>query len=103
MTCLKLSDFSPEKNVNKFETFKDCDRAANGVLYISGQTNGFLSGSVIREIDLGTHTLFIADVTDGKVLSESPSVTYEYYQKNIKPAAGKKENRICMQDMRIYL
>ena len=95
----KTFGFQSGKNVNKFETFKDCDRAANGILYITGQTNGFLSGSVMQEIDLGTHTLFIADVTDGKVLSESPSVTYEYYQKNIKPAPEKKKTgyvcRIC--------
>jgi rubredoxin len=40
---------------------------------------------VNKSIDLGTHTMFIADVLDAQVLSDKPSVTYDYYQKNIKP------------------
>ena len=36
-------------------------------------------------VDLGTHTLFIAEITEKQVLSDVESVTYSYYQKNIKP------------------
>ena len=32
----------------------------NGLLYVKGGTNAFMSGKVVREIDLGTHTMFIA-------------------------------------------
>ena len=44
----------------------------------------------IETVDLGTHTLFIADVTDAQILSYGEPVTYSYYQKNIKPAPEKK-------------
>jgi len=36
-------------------------------------------------VDLGTHTMFIAEVTDMEVLSDVPSATYSFYQENIKP------------------
>lgn len=73
-------------------------RSENGVIYIAEETNAFLSAKVVSATDLGTHTLFLADVTDGAVLSEDNSVTYSYYQKNIKtaPAATeKKKGFIC--------
>ena len=60
-------------------------RAENGVAYVGGVTNAYLSGKVVQSIDLGTHTMFLADVTGGEVLSGGESVTYAYYQKNIKP------------------
>lgn len=84
--------FQSGKDVDKFEkfTFK---RAENGVVYIPDETNAFISAKVVEKIDLGTHTLFIADVTDAEVLSEDTSVTYEYYHKNIKPAPKKDDEK----------
>lgn len=84
--------FQSGKDVDKFEkfTFK---RAENGVVYIPEETNAFISAKVVEKIDLGTHTLFIADVTDAEVLSEDTSVTYEYYHKNIKPAPKKDDEK----------
>ncbi|WP_455719211.1 rubredoxin-like domain-containing protein, partial [Agathobacter sp.] len=67
-----------------------------GLVYLVDETNAFLSAKVSQMIDLGTHTLFIADVVDGAVLSDEESVTYGYYQKNIKPAPEtKKKGFIC--------
>ena len=74
---------------------------ANGTLAVLEGTNTCLSGKVIHTVDLGTHTLFLADVTDGEVLSQDPSVTYAFYQKNIKvnqkPSSGSPEKKgwIC--------
>ncbi len=68
-------------------------RAENGLIYISEDCNAYLSAKVISSVDLGTHTLFVADVTDAQVLSDSESVTYAYYQKNIKPAPKKEEKK----------
>lgn len=65
--------------------------ADNGLLYVSAYANAFMSGKVIKEIDLGTHTMFIAEMTDGEVLSDKPSMTYEYYQANVKPRSEKKK------------
>ena len=61
-------------------------RANNGIIYLTEETNAFLSARVRSMIDLGTHTLFLAEVTDAEVLSDDPSVTYAYYQSNIKQA-----------------
>ena len=73
-------------------------RAGNGIVYIADECNAYISAKVISSTDLGTHTLFLADVTDCAVLSENNSVTYSYYQKYIKSApkaAEKKKGFIC--------
>ncbi len=75
-----------------------CPRAENGVIYIAGETNAYLSAKVVSSTDLGTHTLFLADVTGGEVLSDAESITYSYYQKYVKTApkdAEKKKGFIC--------
>ena len=77
--------FQSGRDVDKFDGFETYDRAANGIAYLNQYANAFLSGKVVQTVDLGTHTLFIADVADGEVLSSVPSVTYTYYHKNIKP------------------
>lgn len=65
--------------------------ADNGLLYVSAYANAFMSGKVVKEIDLGTHTMFVAQMTDGEVLSDKPSMTYEYYLANVKPRPEKKK------------
>ena len=70
--------------MNKFEGRND-PRSENGVRYLTDSCNAFLSGKVLQTVDCGTHTLFIADVTQAQVLCTVPSVTYAYYFDNIKP------------------
>ena len=77
--------FQTGRDTDKFKDFKDAKIAANGVLYVTKGTNAWISASVVRSVDLGTHTLFIANVTDMDILSDAPSVTYTYYQDHIKP------------------
>lgn len=76
--------FQSGRNVNKFADFTDYKVSANDTPYITRYTNAYLSGKVKQEIDLGTHTMFIADVTQAVVLSDVPTATYDYYQKHIK-------------------
>ena len=68
------------------DEFVECpfERAANGITYVAKECNGYISAKVTQTIDLGTHTLFIATVTDGDVLDDSPSATYAYYHAHIK-------------------
>ena len=68
-------------------------RAENGVIYLADDCNAFLSAKVISATDLGTHTLFLAEVTDAEILSEEESVTYSYYQKHIKTAPQNREKK----------
>lgn len=80
--------FQSGRDVNKFE---GCDvemRSSNGLLYLPKYTNAYLSGQVNYAKDLGSHTLFIADITEAVHLSDDPSLTYAYYQQHIKPAVG---------------
>ena len=73
------------RDVDKFDGFTASRRAANGTLYITRGTNAYISGKVCQTIDLGTHTMFIFDVEESEVFNDVPSVTYAYYQANIKP------------------
>lgn len=82
-----------------FQSGRDADklqglevsRSENNIFYLKEHASAFLSGKVVQEFDLGTHTLFLADVTDGELLSGQPSVTYTYYQNNIKPKPQRTE------------
>jgi len=70
------------------DKFADCfydERTANGLRYVPESVNCVMSGKVVDSYDYGTHTLFIADVTEALVLSSEASVTYQYYFENIKP------------------
>lgn len=84
--------FQSGKDVNKFADFKDCKRGENGIFYITQGTNAFISIKVAKTEDLGSHTMFVGEITDMEVLSDDTSATYEYYMNNIKPkpeAVGK--------------
>ncbi len=76
--------FQSGREVDKFEDF-EMPRTANGIVYVLGVANAVISGKVVQAIDCGTHTLFIADVTELKTLSNDRSVTYQYYFDHIKP------------------
>ena len=81
----KAFGFRSGKDADKFSDFKAVERSGNGLYYITDATNAYISAKVVNATDLGTHTLFLADVTDCEVLSDATSVTYDYYHKNIKP------------------
>ncbi len=61
-------------------------RGDNGTLQVVQGTNAWISGTVYSTQDLGSHTLFLADVTGGDVLSPEASATYAFYHAHIKPA-----------------
>lgn len=75
------------KTADKFADFNDVYRSENGLLYLTKYANSFISGKVVTATDVGTHTLFLADVVDAEILSETESMSYAFYQKNVKPSA----------------
>lgn len=81
----KLFGFNSGRDMDKFASFSDCKRTDNDLFCITKGTNAYISAKVCKATDLGTHTMFIADVTDMQVLDDAPSSTYEYYLSNIKP------------------
>ena len=85
--------FQSGRDVDKFADYGSAKRSANGLYYITEGTNAYLSAKVVDTMDLGTHTLFLADVTDGEVLDSAASATYGYHQSKIKPAPAKEEQK----------
>jgi len=77
--------FHSGKDTDKFSGSDYNERANNGVRYLPKYSNGIISGKVKDSFDYGTHTLFIADVTQAFVLSSERSLTYQYYFDHIKP------------------
>ena len=77
--------FQSGREANKFEGLESIARSENGLMYLTEMSNAFLSGKVIQTLDYGTHTVFIADVTEAKVLESAPSMTYAYYFDHVKP------------------
>ena len=57
----------------------------NNIPYMGYQACAVISGKVLEQQDLGTHTLFIAEVTDAKLLNENAPLTYADYQNRVKP------------------
>ena len=93
--------FQSGRDVNKFAECETELRTENGLLYLPKYINSVISCVVTKSIDLGTHTLFIARVMETKVLTDSPSITYAYYQQHIKPkpeapkTEGGKKKWVC--------
>lgn len=88
----KRFGFQSGRDVDKLEGV-NADRTDNGVKYLKENSCGYISGRVIDSVDLGTHTLFVADVIDGNILSDVPPATYSYYQSNIKPKPDSNKSK----------
>ena len=76
------------RNADKFAGTEEI-RTDNGLRYLP-EANAVFSCKVVEQHDLGSHTLYIGEVTDACVLSQEPSVTYAYYQSRVKPQSPQK-------------
>ena len=92
------------RDVNKFIGFDDVRRADNGILVLSRYASAYISLKLVRTLDLGSHTLFIAELEDAQVLSDLPACTYGYYQSDIKPKPQpvKKKGWVCSVCGHVY-
>ena len=84
--------FVSGRNVNKFQ---DCtvNRSDNGLVVLPKYINSFMSLKVEKYIDFDTHGMFVCSITESRVISNVESMTYTYYQNNVKPkpkTEGKK-------------
>ena len=73
------------REVDKFEGFSGTERSHNGLLYLTEHAKTMFSCEVKEKIFLGSHTLFVGEVTESKVLSKGTPCTYAHYHKAIKP------------------
>ena len=81
----KQFGFQSGRDTDKFAEEGAEVRTVNGLRYVAEYSNAVISGKVINEVEFDTHTMFIAEVTEAAVLSNVPSVTYQYYFDHIKP------------------
>ena len=84
--------FQSGRTVDKFAGCEPL-RSDNGLIFLPWYINAFFSLKVEQYADLGTHGMFICSVTEARVISDVETMTYTYYQKNVKPrpeTEGKK-------------
>ncbi len=76
--------FQSGRNVDKFA---DCTplRSDNGLVFLPRYINSFMSLKVEQYVDLDTHGMFICSITEARVLGDRETMTYTYYQNNVKP------------------
>ena len=95
----KKFGFVSGREQDKFTAEEKNDRTANGLTYYKKATNAVISAKVVDTLEYETHTVFVAEVTEAKVLSDVRSVTYQYYFDHIKPKPGnyeeKKKGWVC--------
>lgn len=75
------------RNADKFDGF-EYSLAKNGCPYIQNGACAVIEGKVCNKLDLGSHILFVAEVTEACVLGNGEPMTYSYYQSDVKPKAG---------------
>ncbi len=73
------------RDAEKFGGFSGAERSHNGLYYITENTNAMFSCKVLSKQDLGSHMMFVGEVTEAKVLSKGTPCTYAHYHKAIKP------------------
>ena len=84
--------FQSGRTVDKFAGIDEL-RSDNGLRFLPRYINSFMSLKVESYVDLGTHGMFICSVTEARVISDKETMTYTYYQQNVKPrpeTEGKK-------------
>ena len=88
--------FRSGRNVDKFANCSPM-RSDNGLVFLPHYINSFMSLKVEDYIDLGTHGMFICSVTEARVINRVETMTYTYYQKNVKPkpATEGKKGWVC--------
>ena len=91
-SVFKTFGFQSGRNVDKFKDIKPL-HSDNGLAFLPKYINAFMSLEVEQYIDLGSHGMFICSVTEARVISDRETMTYSYYQSNVKPkpkTEGKK-------------
>ena len=107
MNVCCLSESTPFKVFETFgmqsgrdaDKFKDCTplRSQNGLVYLPRYINSYFSLEVESYIDVGTHGMFICALTETGSMSDEPTMTYTYYQNNVKPKpqTTQKKGFVC--------
>ena len=82
--------FRSGRDVDKFEGCTP-SRSANGLAVLPRYINSYMSLDVVEYIDLGSHGMFICSISEAAVVSDSETMSYSYYHKNVKPKPVEKK------------
>lgn len=88
--------FSSGRTKDKFAN-EEVLRSDNGLVFLPKYINSFLSLKVEQYVDLGTNGMFICSITEARVINNLETMTYTYYQNNVKPKpnADGKSGYVC--------
>ena len=88
--------FQSGRNVDKFQNEWKPLHSDNGLAFLPQYINAFMSLKVDQYLDMGSHGLFLCSVTESRVMSDKETMTYTYYQKNVKPKPNtQKKGWVC--------
>ena len=88
--------FRSGRDTDKFAGYSGAQRAANGVLFLSRHANSVICCKVFQQLDLGSHVMFVCDVTESVRLSDAGTMTYTYYHQHVKPQPEtEKKGFVC--------
>ena len=88
--------FQSGRDVDKFAGYDHFDVAMNGVAYLTKYANAYISLKVFSVVDMGSHWMFLCDITESVVLNQIETMTYTFYQKNVKPKPDtEKKGWVC--------
>ena len=83
--------FKSGRDADKFDGFSGWERDKASIPYLTEGTNAFFSCEVEQTLDLDTHTMFIAKVTDMATLDDAASMTYSFYQEHLRPSSDRPQ------------
>ena len=89
--------FRSGRDADKFADARMILRSENGLVFLPDYINAYMSLKVEQYIDLDTHGMFICEVTEACVISDAETMSYTYYQNNVKPKPNteKKKGFVC--------
>jgi len=70
--------FKSGRDINKLEGV-DYRIGKTGAPLVTENAVAYLEAEVIKEVDLGSHTIFIGSLVDADVISDEVCMTYDYY------------------------
>jgi flavin reductase (DIM6/NTAB) family NADH-FMN oxidoreductase RutF len=70
--------FKSGRDVNKFAEIA-YRLGKNGCPFLAEHSLGYIEGKIVKNLDVGTHTIFVGEITDAEVLAEGEPMTYAYY------------------------
>ena len=93
-SVFKIFGFTSGRNTDKFKD-TETSRSLNGLAVLKENINSFISLEVESTVDLDTHSMFICRITEARLISGEKTMTYTYYQKNVRPRPKKKKGFVC--------